>query len=185
MDHNLDYNSTNNAYDLSLFEPRQQYVRAESGSVRTGSAAKKSRSRTRSKTKTPQRDMAEKERRAAREARGRLARILACGIAAFIAVAMLISSRVEFHELTLEIDKADKQLVLLEQDYEALRVTFDNKMSDTAVEEYAMSELHMQRRENSQTEYISLGVGDIFEIDDERSLDWYQSSLQKMLSYDE
>lgn len=182
----MEYNSTNNAYDLSLFEQRVPYVRAPRANAATASRAAKNtgkRSGSRSKTITPERMAEEKRERERREARSRFVRVLALGILAVIAVTMLISSRVDYHELTMEIDSANQTLTELEQDYEALRVKFDTKMSDAAVEEYAVSNLGMQKRENSQTEYISLNVGNVFEIANEQSDDWYQTNLEKILSY--
>ncbi len=182
----MEYNSTNNAYDLSLFEQRSTYVRAPRAEAGTAARAGRStgkRTGSRSRTITPERMAEEKRERERREARSRFVRVLALGILAVIAVTMLISSRVDYHELTMEIDNANDKLTELEQDYEALRVKFDTKMSDAAVEEYAVSNLGMQKRENSQTEYISLNVGNVFEIANEQSDDWYQTNLEKILSY--
>lgn len=182
----MEYNSTNNAYDLSLFEQRVPYVRASKADAGAAARAAKNsgkRRGSRSKTITPERMAEEKRQRERREARSRFVRVLALGILVVIVVTMLISSRVDYHELTMEIDDANKTFTELEQDYEALRVKFDTKMSDAAVEEYAVNELGMQKRENSQTEYISLNVGNVFEIANEQSDDWYQTNLEKILSY--
>ncbi len=181
----MGYNNGNTAYDLSLFEARQAYVRtprAEAGAVRTGKMNSKSAG-SRSKKLTAGQLAEERKKRETREARSRLVRILAFAIIAVIAVTMLVSNRVDYHELTMEIEAASRTLTELEQDYEALRLEFDNKMSDTAVEEYAVNVLGMQKRENSQTEYISLNVGNVFEIANEQSNDWYQTNLEKILSY--
>ncbi|MBE6759383.1 MAG: hypothetical protein E7554_04755 [Ruminococcaceae bacterium] len=180
------YNSGNNAYDLSLFEPRQTYVRAtpkaEAGVSRQGKVGA-GRSGAKSRTVTPERKAESRKERERRIARTRLVRILALSILAVIVITMLVSSRVDYHELTMEIESANKQLTELEQDYEALRVKFDTKMSDAAVEEYAVNTLGMQKRENSQTEYISLNVSNVFELSDQESDDWYQTNLEKILSY--
>lgn len=179
------YNSGNNAYDLTLFEPRTAYVRApkaEAGVSHTGKMTRR-RSGTKSKTVTPERRAEIRRERENREMRTRLVRILALGILGVIVLTMMVGSRVDYHELTMEIENANKQLTELEQDYEALRVKFDTKMSDAAVEEYAVTMLGMQKRESSQTEYISLNVGNVFELADQQSDDWYQTSLEKILSY--
>ena len=181
----MSYNPTNNAYDLSLFEQRQAYVRApraEAGAARAGKMAGKGTG-TKSKKLTAAQRAEEKKLRETREARNRLVRILAFAIIAVIAITMLVNDRVNYHELTMEIETASKKLIALEQDYEALRLEFDNKMSDTAVEEYAVNVLGMQKRENSQTEYISLNVGNVFELSDTQPNDWYQASLEEILSY--
>jgi len=180
------YNSGSSAYDLSLFEPRPAYVRttpkAEAGVSRSGRAAGR-RSSKKSGPVTPARKAESRKERERRIARTRLTRILALCIMAVIVVTMLVGSRVDSHELTMEIEKANKQLTELEQDYEALRVKFDTKMSDAAVEEYAVNQLGMQKRENSQTEYISLNVGNVFELADRQTDDWYRTNLEKILSY--
>ena len=180
------YNAGSNAYDLSLFEPRQTYVRstpkAEAGVSRSGKMSG-GRSGGKQKTVTPERKAESRKERERRIARTRLVRILALGILVVIAITMLVGSRVDYHELTMEIEDASKRLTELEQDYEALRVKFDTKMSDAAVEEYAVNELGMQKRENSQTEYISLNVGNVFELSDQQSDDWYRTNLEKILSY--
>lgn len=182
----MGYNSGNNAYDLSLFEPRDNvYVRtnAEAGVSRAGGKSTAKRSGSRSRTATPERRKETKQERERRSARTKLARGLAIGIMLVIGVTIFIKGQVQHHELTREIEKASVSLTELEQEYEALKVKFDTKMSDSAVEEYAVNELGMQKRENSQTEYISLNVGSVFEIADEESDDWYQTNIERILSY--
>lgn len=180
----MGYNDSN-AYDLSLFEQRESYVRAaraEAGASRAGRASGKQTGKKNKVISAEQMAEARKEREA-REARNKFAKLLALGIILVIALTMLVGTRVDYHELTVDIENANQKLTGLEQDYEALRLEFDNKMSDTAVEEYAVSVLGMQKRENSQTEYISLNVDNVFEIADEQSNDWYQTNLEKILSY--
>lgn len=174
----------NGAYDLSLFSQRSPYVRA---TANVGTAqAKKNSSKSRkpgTSAKAPTSLEEERERIARHETITKLARVLVVGMLAAIAVTVFIGNRVEDLELTRQIENANATLVGLQQDYEALRVDFDNKMSDAAVEEYAVNVLGMQKRENGQTEYISLGVGSVFEIGDEQSFDWYQTNLENILSY--
>jgi len=181
----MGYNNGNNAYDLSLFEQRPAYVRAPRAEAGVSRAGKMSGKKTGSRSKTPTaaQRAEEKALRERREARNRLVRVLAVAVIAVIAITMLVGNRVDYHELTMEIEEASRTLTELEQDYEALRLEFDNKMSDTAVEEYAVNVLGMQKRENSQTEYISLEVGNVFEIADQQTNDWYQTNLEKILSY--
>ena len=180
----MGYNETSNAYDLSLFERRQPYVRAtaEAGTARSSKTGSR-RAGTRTQEKSAQQKAEERAAQERREANIRLARVLAIGIIVVIAITMLVSNRVDYYELTMDIEEANRTLTELEQDYEALRLEFDNKMSDTAVEEYAVNVLGMQKRENSQTEYISLNVGNVFEIANQQSNDWYQTNLEKILSY--
>lgn len=180
------YNPANNAYDLSLFEPKRSpyvSVRQEATARKKNNNAAKGRTGTRKTINAPEKEAVRESKLVGKTDRANLVQWLVIGIVLIVVVSVLISSRVEHHELTLQIDEASSRLELLKQDYEALRVSFDTKMSDTAVEEYAVKTLGMQKRENSQTEYISLGTGDIFEIADEQSLDWYNSGLEELLSY--
>ncbi len=181
----MGYNSGNNAYDLSLFEPRQSRVRtnaeAGSGASRTGSKVAGKRPPSRSKTTTPERKS--KSRSKNDGLRSKLAGGLAIGMFIIIAFAMLIGGRADYLEVTRQIELAKADLTELEQEYEVLKVKFDTKMSDSAVEEYAVNVLGMQKRENSQTEYISLNVGNVFEMADTQPNDWYQASLEEILSY--
>lgn len=184
----MGYNESSNAYDLSLFERRQPYVRttvkAEANAARAGKASA-GRSTTRTKPLTAEEKAEAKEAQERREARSRLARILAVGIIFVITITMLVGNRVEYHELTMDIENANSALTELEHEYEALRLEFDNKMSDSAVVEYAVNELGMQKRERSQTEYIRLDVGNVFEIAGQQTNDWYQTNLEKILSYED
>lgn len=166
------------AYDLSLFEGRPvtyQKTRTPVKAAGTkGQAAKSNTRRAASKTRTAA-DKSSEDKRI-------LARWIAVGMIFTCALAMLISSRMEYHELTQEINSANRQLELLQQDYEGLRVTFETKMSNSAIEEYAADVLGMQKRESSQTEWISLGGGDVFEYtggDESR----FSDILDQVLSY--
>ena len=181
------YNS-NQALDLDIFDPRKtagtrSRAKAGTGTVETGSKPAAKRTPPRSKTMTPERRKELKQEKERREAGRKLARRLAFGIIAVIAVTVLLKGQVQHLELTREIEEANAELINLEQEYEALKIKFDTKMSDSAVEEYAVSVLGMQKRENSQTDYISLGVDNVFELAGQESDDWYQTNIERILSY--
>lgn len=170
-DYDYDYNYAqsrksyldgNAAYDLSLFEGRP--VNYEKTRTLPNKPAAKSKSRAGSAKSTARRS-APRSKAAAKSAEDRriYARWVAVGILFVCAVAMLISSRMEYHELTQEVSAASERLEMLQHDYEGLRVTVDNKMSNSAIEKYAVETLGMQKREGSQTESISLGSGDFYE----------------------
>lgn len=173
------YSEGSAAYDLSLFEGRPvtyQKTRtpAKPASTKGKAAAKSNTRRAVSKSSTASTKSAED--------RKILARWIAIGMIFTCALGMLISSRMEYHELTQEVNSANRQLELLQQDYEGLRVTFETKMSNSAIEEYATDVLGMQKRESSQTEWISLGGGDVFEYTggtDSR----FSDILDQVLSY--
>jgi len=173
------YYNGNAAYDLSLFEGRPvnyektRTAPAKSAAAKSSRSAKSSRRRTAPKSKVLSKTA--EERRA-------FARWVAIGMIFACALAMLISSRMEYHELTQEVNAANRQLELLQHDYEGLRITFETKMSSSAIEEYATDVLGMQKRESSQTEWISLGGGDVFEYTS-GSEGRFSDILDQVLSY--
>lgn len=85
-------------------------------------------------------------------------------------ITTLVVSSAQNYDLLIEINETEAELMSLEHEYEALMVEFDTKMSNAAVEEYASGVLGMQKRENSQTEWIDLGTGDVFEYTAGRSI---------------
>ncbi len=90
--------------------------------------------------------------------------------AAFLALMgfflIAISYQVRENELTNTIAEREKQLAALRDDYQGLKVTYDNKMAPAAIEEYARTKLGMQKRERFQMEWIEVGREDDFENDD-------------------
>lgn len=174
------YFNGNAAYDLSLFEGRPvSYEKTRSAPAKNAAAKSKSKP-----AKSSSRRTAPKSKAAAKSAEERrvFARWVAIGMIFACALAMLISSRMEYHELTQEVNAANRQLELLQHDYEGLRVTFETKMSNSAIEEYAADVLGMQKRESSQTEWISLGGGDVFEYTS-GSEGRFSDILDQVLSY--
>lgn len=95
--------------------------------------------------------------------RAKVIRGVVCVIAALTIITTLVVSSAQNYDLLVEINKTEETLMSLEHEYEALMLEFDTKMSNAAVEEYASTVLGMQKRENSQTEWIDLGTGDVFE----------------------
>lgn len=80
-----------------------------------------------------------------------------------IVLGMLVVNSQRLNDITTEITEKNEKLVSLEQEYEAMKVKFDSKMSDASIEEYATKVLGMQRRENNQTEWLNLDDNDLFE----------------------
>lgn len=82
------------------------------------------------------------------------------------------------NELATTIASREADLKKLEDDYQGLMVDYDTKMSDSAIQEYAEEKLGMQKRENFQLEWISVGEENDFENDDTQKhgfLEWIKS----------
>ena len=86
--------------------------------------------------------------------------ILLCSLAVALIFAMVLSSN-QYHEVTRQITDVEHQIKLAQQDNEAMKLTFEQIMTDQAVEQYAHDVLGMRKRESCQTEWISLDDGDL------------------------
>ena len=171
----------NVAYDFSLFEGRAvSYTERVNERRQTQKKQQATKSRTASQTQTSTRSAS----KAGQIDRKSLARGVAIGIIFAVAVGALLSCRMEYHELMQEISAANSTLSELQQDYNDLSVSFETKMSNSAIEEYATDVLGMQKRDNSQTEWVTIGGGDVFEYtSDNGAAQWLQDEIDKLLSY--
>lgn len=85
-------------------------------------------------------------------------------VAVFIAlVGIMVANGETVNGINHDIDDLNDELTVLEQEYEVMKITFDSKMSDAAIEKYATEILGMQRRENNQTECLRLNDSNSFE----------------------
>ena len=73
----------------------------------------------------------------------------------------------EIDSCSSQIEESKKNLATLQNDYDGLMVQYDTKMSDSAIEEYAREKLGMQKRENFQLEWISVGEQEEFKTQDD------------------
>ncbi len=168
------------AYDFSLFEGRAVSYSARSTQRKNQQKKTKSSKTAQSQTKNASRSSS----KAGQIDRKQLARGVAIGIIFAVAVGALLSCQVEYHELLQEISAANRNLTELQQDYTDLSVAFESKMSNSAIEEYATDVLGMQKRDNSQTEWVTIGGGDVFEYTDgDGAAQWLQDEFDKLLSY--
>lgn len=147
----------NVAYDLSLYEKKSPERKPQENTqkhVKSSKAIRLKRIKHTSSLKMP---------RAFRALD--LKRVAAVGLA-LSAVALFftvsVSYQVRENELTSSIEKSEAELTTLKNDYDGLMVRYDTKMSDSAIEEYAKNELGMQKRENFQLEWITVGEQDEF-----------------------
>ena len=93
-----------------------------------------------------------------------LFRWIVLGAMSAAVLAVLVISCAQSHELTRNIRTKEAELKTAQQEYDAMLDKFNATMNDSYVEEYA-KELGLQKREASQTEYVTLEGGDVFEFD--------------------
>ncbi len=154
---NETYSYGSSAIDLDLFAERERYKRKNP-------IKKKTKKNTPKKKTAAAAAKAQSTTAVASLDHAELIRSICIAAITAITLTLLIISQVRSHELTRDIERTNGMLVALQQDYDAIQADFNSRMSDTAVEEYAINVLGMQKREYSQTEYISLGTGDVFEF---------------------
>ncbi len=92
-----------------------------------------------------------------------VAMVLAAAITFIFLLGMMVANGQKVNDLTHDIKNKTAELTVLEQDYEVMKIAFESKMSDAAIEQYAVEKLGMQRRENYQTEWLSINNNDVFE----------------------
>lgn len=184
------------AYDFALFEPRESFVRERDRETNvnrkkgSGSKTGTSRSRTGTGTKTAKNAISEKERkRIAREAkkahekRVKTGLYALAGIAAALLITFMVAGGVQQHEYTKRIEEANMILNEVNNDYEALRVEYETRLGASAVEEYAVNNIGMQKVQNSQITWVTVEKGDLFEVAKPTRGTFSASALVDLLSY--
>lgn len=107
--------------------------------------------------------------------------IISAGLALAVVGVFFVASvncEARNNELSTLIAQREAELEALKNDYDGLMVKYDTKMSDSAIQEYAEKELGMQKRENFQLEWISVGEQNDFENDNSENngfIDWLAS----------
>ncbi len=84
-----------------------------------------------------------------------------CIIIAFFAFTMCCHAR--DNELTLLINQKKDELASLQNDYQGLMVERDNFLADDAIEDYAIHNLGMQKRESRQVKWFEVSWNDDFD----------------------
>lgn len=84
-------------------------------------------------------------------------------IAVFLMAAM--NCQLRKNETVQQINECRKELQNLVNDYNGIKVKYDSRMNDTAIEVYARTHLGMQHRENYQVTWIEIDGDDEFDID--------------------
>lgn len=185
---NRSYNDTSLAFDFEMFDRR---AHAPKKPV-------KNRTETEKKAKTAQKNKPEVRRAPAsqqKQSEGLLAKAAArFGVSTVIAAAvlsmtfitvccLLVASGQRLNDLSNEITEREAQLVLLQQDYEGLKLSYESDLNDAKVEEYAVRVLGMQKRESSQTEQLLLSENDVFEVlGKNNGSSWLAESMSGLMS---
>lgn len=164
MSKNVEYYSIDSLareYDFALFT---QSAKAADAAMAREKAAEKRRQQEEMRQRSRE-EKARKKVNTIVDKYGRRNVILASSFIAMLLITLLllVANSQKVNDLTDEIKKKNETLTGLEQEYEAMRVSFDSKMSDAVIEEYAINVLGMQHRENNQTEWLNLNNNDIFE----------------------
>ncbi len=163
----------NAAYDLSLYEKKEPEKKAERKIRETEYRhINSSKSIRVKKLKRINRTSSLKMPTAFRSlAQSIGVRRMAAAGASFLALMVFFIASVGYqvreNELTAQIEATQNELTKLKNDYDGLMVQYDTKMSDSAIEEYAREKLGMQKRENFQLEWISVGEQEEFNTQDE------------------
>lgn len=97
----------------------------------------------------------------------------------FTFMALNLNYDARANELANTIAKREQELKTLQNDYEGLKVKYDTRMNDTAIQEYAEKELGMQKRENFQIHWIDVGENNEFENDGLQK----QSLIERIAAY--
>lgn len=169
----------NVAYDLSLYEKKSSKKSAEQQPqrhVKSSKAIRLKRIKHTSSLKMP------KAFNSFNSLNSKELKWIATAGMAFCALAVFFTISINYqakeNELTSAIEKSEAELTSLQNDYDGLMVQYDTKMSDAAIEEYAKNTLGMQKRENFQLEWITIGEEDDFENENTKNggfVDWLAS----------
>lgn len=166
----------NVAYDLSLYEkkaPEKKGERQPVKHVKSSKAIKLKRIKHTSSLKMP---------KSFNSFNAKELKLMATAGLAFSVLALFftisINYQVKENELTTAIEKSEAELTTLQNDYDGLMVKYDTRMSDAAIEEYAKNTLGMQKRENFQLEWITVGEQGDFDNENTKKgglVDWLAS----------
>lgn len=185
---------SNAAYDLTLFEPRRTYRSSErereiENRKRNAGAGKRTGTQrsnvpaAKPAMSEQQRKRMEREKAKAHEKKVKNISYLVLGIVAALVITLMVMGGVQQHEYTQRIEDATAQLNELSNDYEALRVEYETQLGASAVEEYAVNNIGMQKVQTSQITWVTVERGDIFEVAKPTRGIFSSSSTNDLLSY--
>ena len=158
----------NEAYDLSLFEPKRKEEPRKKNNI----------------VELPAKRLEQNRRPKAQPLRV-FSTLLAMAVIVGIAGTM-VYSQVQLTELTEQLNAAEKQLTESQSLYTQLSIKSDSQLSLRNVETYAKDELGMRKITQNQVECISLSEGDRGEVLQKTTgADWLDSLwniVQNLLS---
>ena len=157
----------NEAYDLTLFEPRELQRPQQRDNI----------------IQLP-REQLEKNSRPKLQPFRALSTLL-FGAAVVAVMGCMIYSQAELNELTTKLNEKTKILTESQSVYTQVKMKSDAQLSLDTVEKYAKDELGMKKIDAAQVEYVSMSEGDKGAVLQENQADLLTSlwnSLQDLLS---
>lgn len=159
--------SHNEAYDLSLFEPKQLERREQNNNI----------------IELP-RERLEKNRKNKVKPLRAISTFFAMAVIVSI-VGTMVYSQVQLTELTDQLNAATKQYEESQSVYTQLKMRSDSQLSLQTVENYAKEELGMKKINQNQVVCVSLSEGDRGQVLLETGGDWWSEAwnyVQNLLS---
>ena len=98
----------------------------------------------------------EKIRRDTKISRAAAVRACAFAFAVFIVIGSLLCARAVLTDAQAELSEAKAELSTAQSDYTTLQMKFNTLLAPEKIEEYAVNELGMVKRENYQIRYFDL-----------------------------
>lgn len=175
----------NAAYDMSVDKRETRGEKKQNGARQTPTAIHRSsqmlRLRRVNTSSVPMSKPAEGKKTFRSLNPGQWKLLITAGMALTVLGAFLvvnINYEAKKNELSTLIAEREAKLQTLRNDYDGLMVEYDTAMSDSAIQEYAETELGMQKRENFQLEWIEVGEQNDFENEGTQNngfIDWLAS----------
>ena len=136
--------SSNNAYDISVFEDEN---------LKNQDLHKKNKV-----VKIPKKKIEQAKRRKRNPLKLTVGFLFSAVVVAV--VGMIIYSQVQLTELNQKISEAQETLENSQSEYTQMQMNVDAKYTTSIIEEYAQDKLGMTKANNSQKEFVDLSSGD-------------------------
>lgn len=136
--------SSNNAYDISVFEDEN---------LENQDLHKKNKV-----VKIPKKKIEQAKRRKRNPLKLTVSFLFSAVVVAV--VGMIIYSQVQLTELNQKISEAQETLENSQSEYTQMQMNVDAKYTTSIIEEYAQDKLGMTKANNSQKEFVDLSSGD-------------------------
>lgn len=160
--------SSNNAYDISLFEDAIEDISYEE-------LHKKNKV-----VKLPRRKIEQVKRRKHNPLKLTAGFLFSAVIVAVLG--MIIYSQVELTELNQQISVAQEKLENSQSEYTQMQMNVDAKYTTSIIEEYAQDKLGMTKASNSQKEFVDLSSGDKAKVIEKEDKSIFDSMIDAISS---